>query len=115
MPVSILTSLVLWSSLLAPASGIDSTRSVNLDRPTCCVADEHSAASIWSWPLSSPCSWTYLDADTEEEETGDGDPEGLASDAAWISPRLFSEGSVPSIRRDRFLVCQPTRSKILRC
>jgi hypothetical protein len=115
MPVSILTALVLWSSLLGPASGNEPTQSVIVDPSASRAFDDQATTSVWSWPLSSPYSSTYLDADTEEEETGDGDPEGLASECVWLSPRLFSEGSISSIRRDRALLRQSTRSKILRC
>jgi len=111
MPVSILTSLMLWSSLLAPASGIEPAHPVIIDQAI--VND--STSSIRAGSAQTPCCWDLPDADTEEEETGDGDPDSFASDTRWLPPHLFSEGSVSPIRRDRSIVRQSTRSKILRC
>jgi len=109
MPVSILTSLILWSSWLAPAPSVIS------GPPVFCQVDDSAMTSIWSWPISTPEPWTYLDADTNEEETGDGDSEGLASESVWLSPHLFASGSISTIRLDPAHVCPSCRSRILRC
>jgi hypothetical protein len=111
MPVSIVTSLMLWTSLLAPASRSEPAHPTTIDRTACF----HPSASLWSWPAPEPDSWTLPDADNQEEETGDGDPEGLASESAWLSPHLFAEGRISPIRRDRSIVRHSTRSPILRC
>ncbi len=113
MPVSILTSLMLWSSLLAPASRIEPVQTVESSDPR--RSPRFRSASIWSWPVSEPRSWALPDADTEEEETGDGDPEWLDSGAEWTSSRITSEGRVSPILRDRATVWHSTRSPILRC
>jgi hypothetical protein len=115
MPVSILTSLMLWSSLLAPASGIEPAHPVKIDREVFRAVVDDPTSSIRSGSAQTPCCWDVPDADTEEEETGDGDPESFASDTRWLPPHLFSEGSVSPIRRDRSIFRHSARSKILRC
>jgi hypothetical protein len=115
MPVSILTSLMLWTAVLAPASPIEPVHAVNVDRTASRVVADPSIHSFCSWPGLGRCTWDWQDADTEVEETGDGDPEGLVSDALWLSPHLLCEGSFSPSRRNRDFLAQRTRSPILRC
>jgi len=109
MAVSILTSLIVWSSWLAPAPSVISDRSAS------CQFARPAMTSIWSWPIPDPTPWTYLDADTNEEESDDGDPEGLTSRATWVSPRLLASGPISPARRDLAHVGLSCRSRILRC
>jgi hypothetical protein len=115
MPVSIIASLMLWSSLLAPASRIEPVVAVKVDRTATRASGDNSTSALCSCPLQAAGSWASLDADTEVEETGDGDPEGLASDALWLSPLHCYEGTVSPIGWNRAIVSQRTRSPILRC
>ena len=111
MPVSIITSLMLWASLLAPASRAEPVHAVSLDRAVAPASPE----SFLALPVNEPGSWPVSEADDLEEETDDGDPEGLASEAPAPFPHLADDGSVSAIRRDRAFVGRPTRSPILRC
>jgi hypothetical protein len=115
MPVSIITSLMLWTSLLAPAGRHEPDFAVNVDRTVSRAVDDHLTNVLCSWPVQAVGCWASLDADTEVEETGDGDPESLATEAFWLSPHDFSEGSVSPIRRSQAIAGQCARSPILRC
>jgi hypothetical protein len=115
MPVSILTSLMLWTSLLAPASWNEPVLVVNGDRTVSRAVNDHLTNDLCSSPAQAAGTWASLDADTELEETGDDDPEGVAAEAFWLSPHRLSEGSISLIRRNRAVAGQCTRSPILRC
>ena len=119
MPVSIATSfLLLWSSLLLPGAsarpfpGVEGTpalyRSIS-------AASLEGMATIRACPLDEGCSWTISEADTEEEETDDGDGDRLLSESRWSSPRTVGRSLASTIRPDRGVARSAARSPILRC
>jgi hypothetical protein len=115
MPVSIVATLMLWSSCLAPSASFDRILPAAGDQAAFATSLAAQDTSIRSCPGREPFAWSLPDADTQEEETGDGDPEGLVSDAPWASLALSCTGQGSPIRRDRGIVSRPSRSQILRC
>jgi hypothetical protein len=72
-------------------------------------------ATIRSWPVQDEYSWTISEADTQEEESGDGDSDGISSDAVWDPLPPNQLGQVSTIRVERGFASPLSRSLILRC
>jgi hypothetical protein len=115
MPVSILTSLMLGWSLLIPGVGVEQARPMEIDRPVALAISADSMTTIRTWFVSESCSWTLSEADTEEEDSGEDDPESLPSAAPWLLLPSGGQGMISPVRRDRGDVRTSTRSQILRC
>ena len=115
MPASIAASLLLWSTLLTPGAGPSTVPMVGVGPIMTRMIAVEAFATIRTWPLPGEGSWAISEADLEEEESGDGDPDGISSDADWaLSPPHLS-GQASAIRPDRGLATSPIRSPILRC
>jgi hypothetical protein len=115
MPVSIVTSLLLWSALLTPGARPEPVPSVSVDRTKARLIVAEPIATIRSWPIQDEYSWTISEADTQEEETGDGDPDGISSDAVWDLLPPTRPGQASTVRAERGFASPLTRSPILRC
>ena len=115
MPVSIVAPLLLCSALLAPGAGPDTVPSVGVDRTMTRMVAADPIATIRSWPVQDQGSWIISEADTEEEESGDGDSDGMSSDAGWTLPLPHDLGLASSLRSEKGFLSPPTRSPILRC
>ena len=119
MPVTISPFLMLWSALLLPGSeagprsGFEAAR---IPHPISSIALAcHPVPLIEAMPPEIGRPWRISEADTNEEESDDGDDLGPAQGD-------FSRGRFPGdrsdsspIRPDRGSFRSPFRSPILRC
>jgi hypothetical protein len=115
MPVSIANSLLLWSALLAPGARPEPVPSVSVDRTATRMIVADPIATIRSWPIQDEYSWTVSEADTQEEESGDGDSDGISSAAVWDLRPPAHSGQASTIRTERGFASPLIRSPILRC
>jgi hypothetical protein len=118
MPASILTSLLLWSTLFLPgaSAGLPSHDGFP-NSPKLSVArtiDDHEFL-IRPCSFDSSNSWTMSEADTEEEDSREGDDLGIISRGVWNSSRPGRIGHTFVFRPDTLSVCFAFRSPILRC
>jgi hypothetical protein len=119
MPVSILTSLLLWSALLLPGVKADPSQVIPLSQVSCQPEPGDflllERPTILSRSMDREDEWAIAEADTEEEESNDGDPEGIVSESHWIWLSHGHSGQLFSIRLDPGIVRSSVRSPILRC
>ena len=119
MPASITTLLLLWVALLPPGVKAEPRQSVGTVpvpcRPSSTSLALEAMATIQARPLDPGYTWTISEADTEEEETGDGEDDGLVVPGHWSTLRLDVSGQFSTTRFDRGAIPSPVRSTILRC
>ena len=115
MPVSIVTSLLLWATWLTPGAGSDPVGPVGVDRAPIRITCVDLTPILRSWPLQERYSWTISEADIEEEESGDGDSDGISPVESWLPFPQSRQGHVSTLRRDRAVAKSSARSPILRC
>ncbi len=119
MPASIVTTLLLWSAMLLPGASAGSTRAVDglpaLGQWVSAAISVDEMATIQAWPLDTDDTWTISEADTEEEESDDGDGDRIVAESRWTSLKPADQGLASAIRHDRGAVRSSVRSPILRC
>ncbi|WP_435010166.1 hypothetical protein P12x_001396 [Tundrisphaera lichenicola] len=119
MPASLLSPLILWMFLLPSGNGIDpgSTSGAHstFARPTSNFVVTGPVATISAWFSESDWEWQISEADTAEEESGEGDDFSPIL-GAFRSARPGRDPGIPSaIRRSRGMEPSRVRSPILRC
>jgi len=114
MPVSIASSLLLWSALLLPGAKAEPTQP-QPRRAELVVCEPTISATIQSWPLDRSADWTISEADLEEEDSSDGGDDFVVYKERWNSLQTGLSDQALILRLGRSAFCPSLRSPILRC
>ena len=114
MPVAMLTSLILWTSLLPSGAGSSECDRASVDRPPA-LSNPISFPEIRPRADEEPWIWTLTEANLGEEETGEGDPERLGLELSVDLPFGHPLGLASMVQRQYSTLPRPVRSPILRC
>ncbi len=119
MPVSIVTSLLLWSALLQPGATAEPSRSVQANPAVdgACSSSRFLDAleTVRACPLDEGYSWAISEADTQEEESGDGDGDRVFSSTHWSPRRTIGQRVGMTAQPGSRIARSAERSPILRC